>query len=381
MLYQLRFLKLRPAMFILVAGIVVLISMPVTVIAQDASAITSLAYNPSGTMIAVSGSIAGNGTDPSAFAVRILDVTTGQVIKHLLGMTSTSNSVSWSPDGSKLASLSVSALSEVYIWDLSTEQLLLTFPVPTQGTFDVLWSPNGDLLAITNPGNQTLLVDASTGEVVGTVGGISADWDPDGSRVVTGGATDNFVLVEEIVPRTGFPGEFTGNQVLRLTGASSPNLDVDWSSNASRVASGEAQDIAHVWDAASGQLLFSQSIPNLLQVELSPDGEQLAILSLDFLSLNGAIQIWDVLTGNLLYTTPISQQEVNALGWSPDGSELAFSASDGSPDSIISIIPAPGVATPSPTPTFISTSTFTSTPTPTTGKSNPRLTRSELQGS
>jgi WD40 repeat protein len=266
-------------------------------------------------------------------------------------MTSPSISVSWSPDGSNLASLSVSALSEVYIWDIATEELLLTFPVLTQGTFGIHWSPRGDLLAVTTLGGAAILYDADTGEDVGAAGGTSIDWNPDGQYIVSGSGYDNLVLIEEIVPREDILDQLTGSEVMRLSGATSPNLDVDWSSDASRVASGEVQDYAHVWDAASGQLLFSQSIPNLRQVELSANGEQLATLSLDFLSLDGAVQVWDVATGEILHTATISDEEVYAIGWSPDGSQLASSAGGDSPDELVTIITVPNHETSTPTAT------------------------------
>lgn len=340
------------SILLLLALIVTFSVHPPTAAAQDAISISSLAYSPDGTMIAVSGSIAGeNGTNTDVFAVRVLDASTGQVMKRLLGMTSPSTSVSWSPDHRKLASLSISTLSEVYIWDVANEELLLTFPVLTQGTFEVHWSPRGDLLAVTTLGGAAILYDTDTGEDVGAAGGTTVDWSPDGQHLVSGSVYDNFVLIEEIIPRTGNLGQFTGSEVMRLSGTTSPNLDLDWSNNGSGIASAEEQGFAYVWDAASGQLLFSQSIPNLRQIELSPDGQQLATLNLDFLSLNGAIQIWDIETGELLYTATISNEEVYALGWSPDGSQLAFSAEGESPEELVTIITVPNHETPTRTAT------------------------------
>jgi WD40 repeat protein len=81
----------------------------------------SVVWSPDGSMIAISGGIAGcDDVDTSQFAIRIFNASTEEIFKNLDGMTCTSTFLDWSPDRQKLASLN-SAQAVVYIWDISAE--------------------------------------------------------------------------------------------------------------------------------------------------------------------------------------------------------------------------------------------------------------------
>lgn len=94
--------------------------------------------------------------------------------------------VSWHPDGKHLASINVDSL--IRIWDLSTQQVLLTVG---QGEkwIDIDWSPDGTILASGREDGFVVFWDGETGEQLTAFPiqhAVAFDWNPDGSRFAVG---------------------------------------------------------------------------------------------------------------------------------------------------------------------------------------------------
>lgn len=289
--------------------------------ARTQDQVYSVVWSPDGSMIAISGGEIGCDDIPTGrFPVRIFSATTGQITKHLLGMTCTSSGLDWSPDGQKLVSFNV-AQSIAYIWDVPSENLILTVPFESQGMFSVNWSPNSNLIASAFPGDGIIIWDCSTGQIVGPVlrGSVIA-WSPDGNLIAAGNRYNNEISILDIS---------TGNELLTLTGTTDVTSAIDWSGNGSRIVSASSDDKVWVWNAANGQLLSTFSIPNVVtDVKWSPDGLKIATAGFDAATDMGFIRVLNAASGIQLVNFSHSERLLS-VSWSPEGTQLAYAAADG----------------------------------------------------
>ncbi len=305
-----------------------------SVFAQIEDEVYSVRWSPDGTMIAISGGVAGcDRTNPNQFAIRIFSASTGEVIKNLIGMTCTSSKVDWSPDGTKLVSFNY-AQAVVHIWEVATGNVLRTVPFETQGMLSTVWSPNGQLIASAFPSDGVILWDPNTGQIVTVIrGGTVVDWSPDSSKVVTGSSYNNEVQIQEAT---------TGTELLLLPGTTGETSSVSWSLDGNRIASIAGDSKLRVWNASDGQLLLSVDVPHdVVDVEWSPDTSKLATGSID-----GIVRVWDGNTGTQIssFTNP---DRIYSVSWSPDGSKLAFGGKDGTLEIVQAVSQSP-TSTPSP---------------------------------
>jgi WD40 repeat protein len=81
--------------------------------------------------------------------VRVWEAATGREILVLRGHTSRVWSVTFSPDGSRIASSAYETKKpgEVKVWDAVTGQETLTLKEPTGGVMSVAFSPDGQRIA------------------------------------------------------------------------------------------------------------------------------------------------------------------------------------------------------------------------------------------
>jgi hypothetical protein len=98
--------------------------------------VSGVSWSPDGTRLA---SASQDGT------VKVWDTRSGQEVLTLKGHTGWVEGVAWSPDGTRLASASTDGT--VKIWDAKTGQEALTLPKVTDQAYAVSWSPDGTRLA------------------------------------------------------------------------------------------------------------------------------------------------------------------------------------------------------------------------------------------
>jgi WD40 repeat protein len=236
-------------------------------------------------------------------------------------------SVSWSPDGTRLATGSWDGTAKV--WDASSGLELLTLRGFGGQVFSVAFSRDGKLATGSWDGTAKIW-DAASGRGLlnfeshaGRVTCVS--WSPDGKRLATASGDDT----AKIWDAAG------GGELLTLKGHTSPVhpivwancvLSVSWSPDGTRLATGSEDFTARVWDAADGrQLLTLKGHTNRVKsVSWSPDGTRLATGSYD-----GRVMVWDAASGRKLLTLEASGRWVWSLSWSPDGTQLATASDDG----------------------------------------------------
>jgi len=247
---------------------------------------------------------------------KIWDANTGQLLHTLNGHTGVIYPISWSPDGSKVATASGDNTSK--IWDANTGQLLFTLNGHKDDVWHISWSPDGSRLATASRDSTGKIWDANTGLLLHTLNGHTEglrliSWSPDGSRVATASNAGKIWDAN------------TGQLLFTLNGHTNIVWHISWSPDGSRLATASYDRTGKIWDANTGQLLNTLTGHSdiLINISWSPDGSRVATASGDRTG-----KIWDANSGQLLYTLNRHTGNVRHISWSPDGSRVATASDD-----------------------------------------------------
>jgi dipeptidyl aminopeptidase/acylaminoacyl peptidase len=250
------------------------------------------------------------------------DAATGEEIHTLKGHTKEVSSVSFSPDGTRIASGSHD--QTIRLWDAATGEEIHTLKGHTKVAIrfekyegsSVSFSPDGTRIASGSNDRTIKLWDASTGEELHTLKGHTGDvrsvsFSPDGTRIASGSFDSTIRLWDAV----------TGEELHTLKGHRSSNWvwSVSFSPDGTRIASGSTDDTIRLWDAATGEELHTLKGPTgwVYSVSFSPDGTRIASGSGD-----KTIRLWDAATGEEIHTLKGHTKEVRSVSFSPDGTRL-----------------------------------------------------------
>jgi WD40 repeat protein len=278
--------------------------------------ITAVAWSPDGTRI-VEGSTDG--------FLRVWD-TSGEALLDLKGVTGTTRSVDWSPDSTKIVSGGDDKF--VRVWDANTGDVLATMEGHEDVIESVDWSPDGTKIASTsfsdantlrlwNGTNHTPIASFDAGLLFG------AQWNPDSSKLVLAGQ-NGYVIVTDATTLATSSGSLSGGGI----------LSVSWSSDGSKIASGNYTSQIEIWNSTATTKLatFNGHTDRVDAVAFSSNGQRLASTSND-----GTLQIWDIATGQAIASFPKSIALTASIAWSPDGTKIAY----GDSNSTIKILDVP----------------------------------------
>lgn len=276
------------------------------------------------------------------------------------------NSVSWSPDGKRIASTSTT----VQVWDATTgKHLLVHKPLEVANLFVSRWSPDGKRIATSVPfaetwnattgktlascnyGNQQAMIatgrSTSTASIsqgyqvpqmqllssqmllnplsAGPLPGMLA-WSPDGRYIA-------IPYQNTINPMIVVWDASTCKLVTTFQGQSDISFDVEWSPDGKYIASASADKTVRVWDVATHQPLYIYHDPAgqaIYRLAWSPNGKRIA--SID--AAGSTVDVWDAFTGGHTIIYSNHSHNITTIAWSPDGKRIAsggsYTQTDGS---------------------------------------------------
>ena len=275
--------------------------------------VNSVSFSPDGTTLA-SGSSDGK--------VKLWDVATGTNIATLHGHWTPVTSVSFSPDGTTLASAADYDVffgdGEVKLWDVATRENIATL----EGyATSVSFSSDGTTLA--SGSDDVKLWDVATRENIATLEGYatSVSFSPDGTLLASGSSGGKVKLWDVA----------TRENIATLEGHTSYVRFVSFSPDGTTLAScgrGLRFDEVKLWDVATRENIatLSEDWDDIRSVAFSPDSKLIASGG-DKLFGKGAVKLWDVTTQE--YIIAFEVNDITSVAFSPDGTLLASGSTKG----------------------------------------------------
>ncbi len=190
--------------------------------------------------------------------------------------------VSWSPDGTKIASAGNGEIIEV--WDPSTGASLFNLASGSGTVFSVAWSPDGTKIASGQKDGTVKIWDATNGNFISNLSGHSARvnsvaWSSDSKNIVSGSG-DHTARVWDVA---------SGNCVTVYHGHTSWLNGVAWSHNSPYIVSGSGDTTVQVWKAIDGTLIskYTGHKAEVEGISWSSDSKRVASASDD-----KTVQLW-----------------------------------------------------------------------------------------
>jgi WD40 repeat protein/serine/threonine protein kinase len=273
-------------------------------------AIHATAFSPDGAWLATAGYDG---------VVRIWKAQDNSLARALLGHAGPVSSLTWSSDRQRAHLLSASDDGTVLLWDVMAGKLLRTFHVSGGKIYAAAWLDEQTVMAkISPPEDRIVFWDANTGKFQRSLKGALTDklkafrWSPDGRLLATGHA-EGVVKVWEAAS-----GKL--RQTLK-TGSSMP-ICLAWTPNSRTLAVGDTDKRVHIWNVVGGKgrptiATEFRDPPHVLA--WAPRGRALAAAGLMY----DPVKIFRFAPGRRPQVLPKPRGRVLALGWAPEGQKLA----------------------------------------------------------
>lgn len=292
--------------------------------------ITSVAYSPDGSLIAVSGyhEVLLHKADGSGLAGR------------LVGLSERIEKAAFSPDGTKLAVAggSPGRFGEVQIWNVAERKLELAVPAGFDTAYGVSWAPNGKLLGFGCSDNTIRAIDPTTGEQV-LFNGAHNDWVLDtafstnSDHIVSVSRDMSMKLVEVATQRfidnitSITPGALKGGLATVEKHPTKDEFLVGGSDGEPKTYRMIRTTARQIGDDANLLAKFQALPGRVFAVTYSRDGSKIAAASSS--DGKGTIRAYAVDGAKVLFTQEIAEGGAYAIAFSPDGNTLVAAGFDG----------------------------------------------------
>lgn len=248
--------------------------------------------------------------------IRIWDVETGKCIRKLKEHTNYFDNAVFSPNGKRIASASSDFI--VRLWNVAnSKQSIQSLKGHTGTVCSVSFSPNGKLIASASTDNTIRIWNAENGVCLNTLEGHTGDvysvaFSPD-SKIIVSASSDNTIRIWNVE---------NGVCINTLKGHANFVFSVAFSPDGKHIVSTSRDKTIRIWDKKAGKCIkiVTGHTDDVVSAAYSSDGKQIYSVSTD-----KTIRIWESETYN-----QISQQEgCFPVAFSPNGKRIASALPDG----------------------------------------------------
>ena len=200
------------------------------------------------------------------------------------------------------------------------------------GVNGLSWSPNGTYLATASSDGTLRIWEAETGKELRVItnepGKLQCiSWSPDGNLVAAGGGKHS----------VGIWDVKTGKKISVLTSHGDDICNVAWSPDGKFLATSDPFEI-YIWNKKTWKIetILRGGFQVIDDLTWSPDSTRLAAAVWD--SVGPKVRVWNIISGKSLYTVQL-ETNIETIAWSPNGNYIA-SGGIKNPDNSVRLINA-----------------------------------------
>ncbi|MEZ4592741.1 MAG: protein kinase [Chloroflexota bacterium] len=268
--------------------------------------------------------------------MRLWDITSPATPQIFSGHDEPIALAEWSPDGSAIVSADLTA---VRLWDVASGSERAQLPGHFQ-TSAATWMNNSQLLTLGGSDNLVRVWDVSASQQVALLGNYGSTgeirtiaWSPDNTQLAVLGSDDVVRIWDAVTGQVvqALVGHITRGPRVGSSNVYQPVTDVVWSPDGRSLATAGADETIRIWDAATGQQLYSlaEEAP-VRSIAWSERDNLLAAVTSDEWDEAGHVRLWNLDTRSAVWRRSHPMIRVSGVAFSPDNSYLAVGGWSGS---------------------------------------------------